>query len=698
MNFESESENTAHSSAEDGSVEMGIDMLLEEVLRDTDSAGDESELELQHPRRKRTRDTINATRTPNRKKQARGKQGRLAGLMNMPIDIFTEIMSHLLPVDIISMSRSNKYFRNMLMNRSSLHIWRVSMRNVPGLPDCPPDMSEPSYLALVFLKRCTKCGNIARGKLEGELRVRLCTACRHKHLIPIDEVPAEIRAFPPRSYHIFIPEHKLSINRYMLAEDVSSLEAEFNEVQRLDDLLETWIDEKTEKVLQRQREHKALTEFFDNLDNDREKELTELKDARRSDIQHRLKALGWQNEDIPPNSKSEHYRTWNALVNQPKPLTDRIWINLRPKLITLLKNYREHRLELERRQRKLRRQGLLMELLAEIKGNPSLTFQVRESGLFPNSRQLHSRTFNHNVFPNLAHAFALPLLKDLYDTDTTTEEMEDEFEDLREDIEALIDEWKNEVLAHFTNQAATHGISLCPTLISYDGNPEPFVTIPDNIKSLLRADSLFRITRHSETQNTPRAYTSIIYSESLTWMSQNTHALITPKALNLEHVSWYPEAHEIAKALLASVGKPDVSYMEIKGYPLTRIYMCGRCQDTTPRSWEELIKHYIEQNQKHSAVQNDLESSDGETIVYNDIHDRALDTDLPLIKYYEDRVQTKIMDVRDQGLGRLQVCKVCDRIPGVDETVGSQSFVVRHLLDVHGIAKPKFDEHYAPKL
>ncbi|KAF8600705.1 hypothetical protein BDV93DRAFT_396519, partial [Ceratobasidium sp. AG-I] len=85
----------------------------------------------------------------------RGKQGRLAGLMKMPIDIFTEIALYLMPTDIIVLARSNRFFRNLLMHRSAIHIWHGVMRNVPRLPPCPPEMCEPQYLALIYSRTCS---------------------------------------------------------------------------------------------------------------------------------------------------------------------------------------------------------------------------------------------------------------------------------------------------------------------------------------------------------------------------------------------------------------------------------------------------------------------------------------------------------------------------------------------------------------
>ncbi|QRV80578.1 hypothetical protein RhiJN_08593 [Ceratobasidium sp. AG-Ba] len=88
--------------------------------------------------RKRQRTTNQSTRPPAPKRQTKSKPSRVVGLVDMPIKVFTQIASSLDPID-----------------RSSVEIWRGSMQNVLGLPDCPSDMSEPRYLALTFLKTCT---------------------------------------------------------------------------------------------------------------------------------------------------------------------------------------------------------------------------------------------------------------------------------------------------------------------------------------------------------------------------------------------------------------------------------------------------------------------------------------------------------------------------------------------------------------
>ncbi|KAJ1299314.1 hypothetical protein OPQ81_011862 [Rhizoctonia solani] len=53
------------------------------------------------------------------KKRVKGKQGGLQGIMKMPIEVFMEIAPYVNPGDLITLIRTNKFFRAMLLNRSA---------------------------------------------------------------------------------------------------------------------------------------------------------------------------------------------------------------------------------------------------------------------------------------------------------------------------------------------------------------------------------------------------------------------------------------------------------------------------------------------------------------------------------------------------------------------------------------------------
>ncbi|KAG8737125.1 hypothetical protein FRC11_002195, partial [Ceratobasidium sp. 423] len=294
-----------------------------------------------------------------------------------------------------------------------------------------------------------------------------------------------------------------------------------------------------------------------------------------------------------------------------------------------------------------------------------------------------------------------PLVNKLYETDVTyIWEVEAKFEKHREEIEALVDEWRTSVQAHFVNlveQVPDPNETIPgPTLTVYDSDSDPFINLSGDLKLLLRADSIFYTTSSSESQKRPSTYSSVIFAQGLTW----SLSTVSPpsRTLSLGNIFWYPEAHEVARAILVIMGKPDASCLEIMGAPrsYTRIYTCGRCHETGPKNWEEIIQHYVEQKQKYSSVQNNLGSLAKQGIVYNDIHSSTPGTGLPMVKRYSEELQARITELREQGSDGLYACKVCKKIPSADEAVASQSSISRHLLDVHGVTKPKVDIHFAP--
>ena len=68
-----------------------------------------------------------------------------------------QVTSKLEPLDILQLSRVSKHFRSLFMASTSRHIWVAARRNIPGLPDCPPDLNEAQYAYLLFEKVCFVC-------------------------------------------------------------------------------------------------------------------------------------------------------------------------------------------------------------------------------------------------------------------------------------------------------------------------------------------------------------------------------------------------------------------------------------------------------------------------------------------------------------------------------------------------------------
>ncbi|KAG6919082.1 hypothetical protein DXG01_009335 [Tephrocybe rancida] len=77
-------------------------------------------------------------------------RGRLAALRSMPLDIVYELH----PKDVLTLARTSKQFRKILLGRASVSIWKSAFSKLPTLPECPPEMSYPAWAHLVFDLDC----------------------------------------------------------------------------------------------------------------------------------------------------------------------------------------------------------------------------------------------------------------------------------------------------------------------------------------------------------------------------------------------------------------------------------------------------------------------------------------------------------------------------------------------------------------
>ena len=65
--------------------------------------------------------------------------------------------SHLLPLDLLQMSRTSRAIRHILMSKRSVFVWQRALKNHPTpLPDLEqhPFLNEPQFFALVFDQYC----------------------------------------------------------------------------------------------------------------------------------------------------------------------------------------------------------------------------------------------------------------------------------------------------------------------------------------------------------------------------------------------------------------------------------------------------------------------------------------------------------------------------------------------------------------
>ena len=86
---------------------------------------------------------------------------------------YTQVVTWLEPLDLLHLARTSKELRALLMSKGNSRLWKAARRNKPGLPDCPPHLSEPRYAASLFDHHC-----FVSGPVSYSVNISLTIACR----------------------------------------------------------------------------------------------------------------------------------------------------------------------------------------------------------------------------------------------------------------------------------------------------------------------------------------------------------------------------------------------------------------------------------------------------------------------------------------------------------------------------------------
>ncbi|KAJ7170227.1 hypothetical protein C8R46DRAFT_1091609 [Mycena filopes] len=293
--------------------------------------------------KKRKSDADEAGPAPKRTRTS--KKGRLAGLLDISLDVVFEIFGNLQPLDLLRLSRTSKEFRNLLIHRSSITVWRSSLSNVPGLPPCPPGMNEPQWISLVFDATCQVCQKIAR-KVDWPLYIRICGKCVKTHIstrfygiTQKDEEGVNFKDLIPVRPDLTKPFKTVYFSKAL--EDVKAA------YERIDDAGEKskFIEERKERV-KVLKEHAKLCEVWsESVAENRTTELADLKEERYNAVHAKLTALGWGSEldnILPADSLRNH-----KAVKQPHALTERTWKTIQPEMVRYMEQMKVKRLARE---------------------------------------------------------------------------------------------------------------------------------------------------------------------------------------------------------------------------------------------------------------------------------------------------------------------------------------------------------------
>ncbi|GAA5852771.1 hypothetical protein JCM9279_003966 [Rhodotorula babjevae] len=330
---------------------------------------------------------------------AKGKQskqkkgtGKLEILKTLPIEMLTEIFSHLYPNDLLALSMVNKQYRALLIAKSSTRLWKAA-RDKLELPDVVTErFGEIEYASLLFGGKCQLCGVGHCFTLEPRLRVRYCKSCRTKEIVKLKTLkrthPGMLLRLHPRAKDVvFQSDGKVLLGDLCRAtvilrdlenqdEDSDIAENNFEPVRQPSPssasprrssrtfLSKTWIPRQDDAsdsdhdiispYLRRVNEYVvARSSLFEEV-NQHAPSMNKAFQMAQNHLQ-RVKYYGHSAADKPDPHRERELRMkvfrlhlgyslhdfsgpWlrSKLVRSPNPLTDEEWVCIKPDLLELL--------------------------------------------------------------------------------------------------------------------------------------------------------------------------------------------------------------------------------------------------------------------------------------------------------------------------------------------------------------------------
>ncbi|KAF8953642.1 hypothetical protein BDZ97DRAFT_2082542 [Flammula alnicola] len=317
-------------------------------------------------KRARTSATSSPQKPATQAKTSSHKKKSLSLLPTMPLDVLFEIFGMLSPKDILSVSRTNKLFRETLMSRGATTVWKAARERL-GAPDCPSDLNEVRWAILLFGNTCQNCGAKGIPKADFYLRRRVCTSCKKKNLVVRSKFKTR---FPDLDISMLdlIPStdvggwaHGHSSNSQFFWEAdildmVHKLATHTHNIHmRLADAkknLDIFKEERLKLVKEITDNAPRLRYWAANVAEQRQQGTADLCTRRQNAICEKFIELGYTKEDMKSVAYAPEY-------NQTTALSDRIWQRIRPILEPKVKEEKEDRLKRELRTLKVIRRRMV---------------------------------------------------------------------------------------------------------------------------------------------------------------------------------------------------------------------------------------------------------------------------------------------------------------------------------------------------
>ncbi|KAK1219729.1 hypothetical protein PQX77_017535 [Marasmius sp. AFHP31] len=256
----------------------------------------------------------------------------------MPLDVLYTIFSFLPPKSLFSLTRLNRLFRSTLLAPETVSVW-TRVRKSCEAPDPWEEMDEVLWVRLLFGNtKCSFCGAKSVRKIEFMLMARVCSACVKANGVSKAQLK---RDYPD--------EHKVVLDLVQPARGIGSQRARSYNRKEIDRVLEqvrkcvdeveleTYVKER-KAYLKRLVVHADLCyKWAADEPKRKAKDANLMRAERFAAIKKQLKGLGFVDQDI------EVIRD-HCEVTKDRPLTERTWAQLKPRLSESVLDFRVKRL------------------------------------------------------------------------------------------------------------------------------------------------------------------------------------------------------------------------------------------------------------------------------------------------------------------------------------------------------------------
>ncbi|CCO36450.1 hypothetical protein BN14_10585 [Rhizoctonia solani AG-1 IB] len=267
--------------------------------------------------------------------------------------------------------------------------------------------------------------------------------------------------------------------------------------------------------------------------------------------------------------------------------------------------------------------------------------------------------------------------------------MAEDFAEQQSEIITSICDWKSDIHTRMAEMLrideGVEGQLLTSRLIVRKDGLDPFRNLSDDLKLLLRADSLFTSVQPNTQKTIIASYDLAVEKIGYRFAFRDGMPSNPYKhPVELSRIRVHREARRVARVVLASMGMENACAAELNS--AGRRYACARCHESQLLTWEELVSHFVKAQQVVARVHEHPDQLEALQVVYRDVHDPEVFPDRPLVKYAPEQTPLAVP---------IRTCDICSKVPILYDTKGSEDKIITHIQDVHDIAEPKLGTHYS---